>query len=53
MRPVWVRGKIVRSVEAVPLGNERERESERMRFSLVKVIRFFYVWLVWVSDRVR
>ena len=29
---------------------ERERESERMSFSLVKVIRFFRVWLVWVSD---
>ena len=38
VRPVWVRGEIVRSVEAALLGNERERERERerMRFSLGK-----------------
>jgi hypothetical protein len=53
VRPVWVRGEIVRSVEAALLGNKRERECERMRFSLVKVIRFFCVWPVWVSDWVR
>ena len=29
VRPVWVRGEIMRSVEAALLGNERERESVR------------------------
>ena len=45
MRPVWVKGETVRSMEAAPLGNKREREREcvceRMRFSLGKSDKVF------------
>ena len=55
VRPVWVKGEIVRFVEVASLW-KRERERERERgwdLVWVKVIRFFCVWPVWVSDRVR